>query len=590
MAVARICRRCANSPPNQAMKDINTFCEQALVDWNVPGMGLVIVQAGQVVWAKGYGYRDHGAKLPFTPDTLFPIASNTKLFTAIAAGLLVEQGLLEWDRPIREAVPSIRFSSDALNNTVSLRDMLAHRTGINRHDSMWFRSDFSRKEMFERLRFMVPSDPLRQNFVYNNVMYAAVGHTIELLTGQSWDAFIQEKLLNPVGMSHTCFSMPKVYRNDDYAVPYTERRDSTELFKLPMYEHMIGAGPAGGLNSNLQDMSRWLITLMQDGRCNEKVDGKQVIPASVLKATLVPSMSLPNHMLNGRGFDEVLNGTYGMGRHTAVYRGHLMTYHGGSLGGFYSQVSYLPQKDIGVVSFVIGHHCAVLSDLLGYHVYERLLGLGPTTWSARFLDILGKFKVAQTAARTKANQDHVSGTQPSHPLVDYVGTFEHPLYPRLKIAMANDGGLSLAFRASVLFLLHVHYDRFDTPDDEVYGKWSVNFGTDPQGEIGGLTMVLDEAEVVFKRCTEPVESTFAAAAVGAYATPSGFKCHVLQKEAGQLFLQVPGELDRPLQPYRPLEFRSPAASNIVYCFDMEAGVVTGLRVKHPGGESSLVRL
>lgn len=572
------------------MNSIDAFCNQALVDWNVPGMGLAIVQAGQVVWSKGYGHRDHGEKLPFTPDTLFPIASNTKLFTAIAAGLLVEQGLLDWDRPIREAVPSIRFSSDALNSTVSLRDMLAHRTGINRHDSMWFRSDFSRKDMFERLRFMVPSDPLRQNFVYNNVMYAAVGHIIEQLTGQSWEAFVQGNLLNPVGMPNTCFSMPEVYRSADYAVPYTERRDSTELFKLPMYEHMLGAGPAGGLNSNLHDMSRWLITLMQGGRFDNRGDGKQIIPASVLKATLVPSMSLPNHMLNGRGFDEVLNGTYGLGRHTAVYRGHLMTYHGGSLGGFYSQVSYLPQRDIGVVSFVIGHHCAVLSDFLGYHVYERLLDLEPTPWSARFLDILGKFKVAQTEARAKANQDHVAGTQPSHPLTDYVGSFEHPLYPTLEIAKAADGGLSLAFRASVLPLVHVHYDRFDTPDDEVYGKWSVNFGTDPQGEISVLTMTLDEAEVTFKRCPEPVDPTFATAAVGTYATPSGFRCYVVQKEAGQLFLQVPGELDRPLQPYRPQEFRSPAVSNMVYRFDMEAGVITGLTLKYPGGESSLVRL
>lgn len=214
---------------------------------------------------------------------------------------------------------------------------------------------------------------------------------------------------------------------------------------------------------------------------------------------------------------------------------------------------------------------------------SRLFSLGCDTE-------LGKFKVAQTAARAKANQDHVAGTQPSHPLADYVGSFEHPLYPRLGIAKATDAGLSLAFRASVLPLVHVHYDRFDTPDDEVYGKWSVNFGSDPQGEISTLTMTLDEAEVVFKRCPEPVDPTFASAAVGTYATPSGFRCYVVQKEAGQLFLQVPGELDRPLQAYRPQEFRSPAVSNMVYRFDMDAGVITGLTLKYPGGETSLVRL
>jgi CubicO group peptidase (beta-lactamase class C family) len=556
--------------------------QKTLLDWNVPGIGVGVVQNSELIFAKGYGFRDYGAKLAFTPDTLFPIASNTKLFTAVAAGLLVQEGLLSWDRSIRESVPSIRFFNDALNNTVTLRDMLAHRTGINRHDSMWFRSDFSRKDMFDRLRYMEPSDPLRQNFVYNNVMYAAVGHAIELLTGQTWEALVQQRLLDPMGMRSSVFSMPEMMSSGNFAIPYTERRDGTELFQLPQYEHMVGAGPAGGLNSNLLDMSRWLATLMGDGQ----LEGSQIIPPEVLKATLAPSMAIPNHMLEMRGYKELLNSTYGMGRHTAAYRGHLMTFHGGSLGGFYSQVSYLPKENLGVMVFVIGHHCAILSDLLTYNLYERLLGMDLTPWSERYLPIFQKAKQATAAGRAKAAHEHVPNTQPSHPLVGYCGSFEHPGYPPLKIGLQG-GNLSLAFRACVLPLAHVHYDRFDTPDDEVYGKWSVNFSIDPQGEISALTMALDEAEAVFKRCAEPIEASLAAKLVGTYATPSGYKCQVIQKNGAQLYFVEPGQLDRPLNPYRALEFRSPSAANIIYRFTMTEGVVTGMTYKTPTGEYPL---
>ena len=124
------------------------------------------------MFAKGYGYRDYGKKLPYTPGHRLPIASNTKLFTAIAAGMLVEEGKLTWDKPVRESVPAIRSHNDELNNTVTLRDMLSHRTGITRHDTIWYKSDFTRKELFDRLKYLEPQEPMRQTFLYNNLMFA----------------------------------------------------------------------------------------------------------------------------------------------------------------------------------------------------------------------------------------------------------------------------------------------------------------------------------------------------------------------------------------------------------------------------------
>src|SRR5207248_11403722 len=144
------------------LQGFDAYMEQTLKDWNTPGVGVGIVVGNKLVFVKGYGYRDYEKKLPFTARTLQPIASNTKLFTAVAAGLLVEEGKLTWDKPVRKSVPAIQFYDDVLNNNITLRDLLAHRTGITRHDMIWYKGDFTRKELFERLKYMEPKSEERR--------------------------------------------------------------------------------------------------------------------------------------------------------------------------------------------------------------------------------------------------------------------------------------------------------------------------------------------------------------------------------------------------------------------------------------------
>jgi hypothetical protein len=161
---------------SKKLEGFDAYMDQLLKDWNTPGIGVGIVINDKLVFAKGYGYRDYSRKLPFTPTTLCPIASNSKLFTAVAAGMLVEQGKLTWDKPVRDAVPTIQFYNDQLNNNVTLRDMLSHRTGVTRHDLIWFKSPFTRQELFEKLKYLEPQQPMRETFLYNNLMFSAVGY------------------------------------------------------------------------------------------------------------------------------------------------------------------------------------------------------------------------------------------------------------------------------------------------------------------------------------------------------------------------------------------------------------------------------
>lgn len=563
----------------QKLAGFDEYMAKTLKDWNAPGVGVGIVVGDKLVFAKGYGYRDYGKKLPFTPQTMCPIASNTKLFTAVAAGMLVQEGKLTWDKPVRESVPAIHFYNDQLNDNVTLHDMLSHRIGITRHDTIWYKSDFSRKELFERVVYLEPQQPMRTTFLYNNLMFAAVGYLIELQSGKTWEQFVQERIFGPLKMASTSYSIADMLKQPEFGVGYTERRDSFELYKIPYYEDQAGVGPCGAIVSNIEDISHWLIALMNDG----KYHGNQVLPAEVLKATLQPSIALPNTALETRGWSELLNAAYGMGRQTVSYRGHLLTYHGGDLPGFHTQISFMPQDHIGVIVFVIGNHSQPLYNIVSYNVYERLLGMDQTPWSERQLKIRLQNKKAATEARKKADEDRVPNTKPSHPLAEYAGLYESPAYGDINVTL-KDNELQFDFHKIRLPLTHFHYDRFDTPDDEENGKWSVNFRTNPQGDIDQAVMSLDEAEAVFIRKPEVLNAKLISQFAGEYQTPSGGKMNVTVAPDGGVALVSPGQPAIPLKQVKGTSFRTPYFSDSILEFVVNNGQVVSLKQKSPDGE------
>jgi CubicO group peptidase (beta-lactamase class C family) len=566
------------------LEGFDSYMAQILKDWNTPGVGVGIVVNDKLVFAKGYGYRDYEKKLPFTPTTLQQIASNSKLFTAVAAGMLVEEGQLTWDKPIREAVPTIQFYNDQLNNNVTLRDMLSHRTGVTRHDLIWFKSPYTRKELFERLKYLEPQEPMRQTFLYNNLMFSAVGEIIELKSGQRWEQFVREKICAPLDMKTTTYSIGGMNKNADHGVPFKEKRDSFELYKIPYYEDTEGVAPAGAIISNIDELSHWLIALMNDGKYN----GKQVLPGKVLKDTLQPAIGLPNTLGEALGFWELLNPAYGMGRQTVSYRGHLLTFHGGDLPGFHSQISFMPNDKIGVIVLVISDHSAPLYNIVGYNIYERLLGMDQTPWSERQLKMRLANKKAGTEARAKAGADRVPNTKPSHAFADYAAEYESPAYGIVKISQKSDA-LQFDFHDFHFPLSHFHYDRFDTPDDEQYGKFSVNFRTNPQGDVDNAVISLDQAEVVFTRKAESLDPKLLEKLAGTYLTPSKVKFQVTYTPGAGLALAFPGGPPQKLVPVKGTQFRTPQFADVIYEFVLENGQVKALKERDPSGEFTFTR-
>jgi hypothetical protein len=243
----------------------------------------------------------------------------------------------------------------------------------------------------------------------------------------------------------------------------------------------------------------------------------------------------------------------------------------------------MPRERIGVIVLVIGDHSAPLYNIVGYNVYERLLGMDQTPWSDRMLDMRLKGKAASKQARAKAGEDRVPNTKPSHALADYAGEYAHPAYGVMKVAY-SDNELHFDFHKIKMPLMHFHYDRFDTPDDERDGKWSVNFRTNPQGDVDQAVMSLDEAEAVFVRKPETLDAKVLADIAGSYETPTGIKVQVVYRENGGLAIAPPGAPPRALIQTKGMKFRVAQFSDVVFEFVTENGKVTALKQRSPSGE------
>ena len=561
----------------KSLKGFDAYMAQVLADWNEPGAGVAIIYKGELVFVKGYGYRDYGKKLPVTKHTLFQIASNTKLFTTMAAGMLVEEGALKWDEPIKESVPELEFYNDFLNNNVTLRDMLGHKTGISRHDMIWFQSDFTRKELFERIKYLEPSIPLRQDFIYNNLMYTAVGYSIELITGKTWEQFVTDNILKPLDMNNTMFSIAEMQKSDDHGVPYDEKRDTNLLYKIPLKEDGAGVGPAGSIITSLDDLSHWVIAMMNDG----KYMNKQVLPQSAIKESLKPGIAFRNYALETKGYNESLNSTYGMARSIEVYKGHVLTNHGGAMPGFHSQVVMMPYDDIGIITYSIGNQGARLGNtIIAYHLIDRLLGLEKTDWNGRNLANHLQSKALNQKGRSQVGFDHIEGTTPTHAIEHYLGSYSNAAYGHFTVTSKNDS-LFFNFRNTTLPLTHYHYNRFDTPDDEIFGKWSLNFNINPQGEISTAVISIDEGQMTFSK---QVDASLSSPKVleqytGTYKF-AGSEFELVLKDQKLTKL---GTIDEILIPYKKHVFKVEKFDDLQIEFIVKNNIVTGLNYKNTSG-------
>jgi CubicO group peptidase (beta-lactamase class C family) len=472
--------------PADPLAGIDTLLQRVLKDRKGAGFAVAVVHKDKIIYAKGFGFRDYEKKLPVTPGTLFAIGSCTKAFTSSLLGLLNKENKLEYDKPAKTYLPELDFFNNEMNSLVTVRDMMCHRTGLPRHDLSWyFFSTDSRDSLLQRIKYQEPTAPVRQLFQYNNFMFLTQGMIAEKITGQSWETNIRERLFTPLEMKTSNLSIREMEKSSDVSLGYTVRKDSL-IRKMPYY-NINAMGPAGSINSSVNEMANWVITWINGG----KFKGKEILPAAYIKEAMTSQMVMAPGLPDKEIPDAHL-ANYGFGWMISSYRGHYRVEHGGNIDGFSASTSFFPTDSIGII-VLVNQNASAIPGIVRNSIADKLLKLQPIDWNGRINDALKKAKEAEKT--TKGNKKE--GTKPSHENTDYTGLFNNPGYGTFEIINRNDSLIMLT-PTDEIWLRHYHYDVFealnidktDGIDTSSSDNLMIQFQMNTAGEINSILLPL----------------------------------------------------------------------------------------------------
>lgn len=574
----------AQSDPVSKLQGLDDLAAQAMQEWKVPGLALGVVKDGKLIYAKGYGFRDVAHKLPVDTDTLFPTGSISKSFTSLAFAMLNDEGKVDWDKPVRNYLPEFELNDPVASERATPRDLFSHRTGMPRHDMVWYSSDFSRADMVSRLRYLKPNKDFRSAYQYNNLTIMTMGYLEGKLTGLGWEGTIREKIFTPLGMTHSDLSVEDIEKTDNHALPYELKK---EVVTQVPFHNIDAIGPAGSINSSIADMSHYLTFQLGDG----KYEGKQLVSESNLRMMHSPQTSMSD-LPAAFSFPELGHFSYALTWVATAYRGHNLVWHNGGIDGFYALLSLLPDDHIGVV-ILTNMSGQPSPEIIAYNAYDRLLGLDQIPWLTRFKDVEAKRKKQEEESKKTKVSDKKTGTHPSHDLKDYVGNYENPGYGMIKIEQKGDAFELTLNKLGPYSLAHYHYDVFQIPEDAdtpAAGEL-FQFHMDKKGDIHSIAAALEPSlpeDIVFTRAAEKISLDVLRTLTGEYALRGITATAALAGDS--LRLTVPGQPQYDLVPTRGLMFdiKGRAGFSVEFKKD-ETGKVTEAVFHQPNGVFTATR-
>jgi CubicO group peptidase (beta-lactamase class C family) len=456
--------------PSFIRDSLDAYIQKGLQDWNLPGLSVVIVKDGKVVLMKGYGVRDIQSKKPVDENTLFMIASNTKLFTGSSLALLETEGKISLDDPITKYFPSYRLYDSCTTRLVSIRDLLSHRIGTKTYegDFTFWNTALSREEIMKRMRYLKPPYHFRQEFGYCNSCFLTAGQIIPIVTGDSWEQFVKKTFILPLGMDHTLVLSTGIADQSDVASPYTSSYTDT-IVRVP-YDNWNNLAPAAAIVSNVNDLSHWLFMQLDSGR----YQGKQVIPWQALQKTRMAntwansraSTKYPTHLVG-----------YGLGLYMADYAGREIFWHTGGAGGMVSNVCFVPEEQLGIAILTNNDNQEFYEDLR-HQILDAYLGVPFVNRSQQDLPNFLKESAADSTERHSWKIRVARSSPPELPLSAYTGDYSNPLNGKIHIR-AEKNHLFLQFDTKPDLNAELEYmgqgEWLFTYNNVLYGVFSVKF-------------------------------------------------------------------------------------------------------------------
>jgi CubicO group peptidase (beta-lactamase class C family) len=326
-------------------KKLDKLIEKTLSTFDVPGISVGIIKDGKIVYEKGHGVRSLKNNKEMNKNTLVGVASNSKGFTCFAMAMLVDEGKLEWDDKVRKYIPEFKMPDSYVTEEFTIRDLLTHRSGLGlgAGDLMFFPegSNFTIDDVLANLSRLTPKSTYRTDFKYNNNMFIVAGEVIHRVSGKTWEEFIEERILQPVGMNDSKASYNRVANKSNIIDAHT--RTEGEVIQIP-HDWSDLANPAGGIMSNVPDMLIWANFLMNDAVTK---DGKRLLSKEQMHELWQLQTPLPVRKDND--YNTHFYG-YSLGWFVSdVKGGYKQVTHTGGLLGTVTQFTMIPELDLGIV-------------------------------------------------------------------------------------------------------------------------------------------------------------------------------------------------------------------------------------------------
>jgi CubicO group peptidase (beta-lactamase class C family) len=475
-----------NAPP----ADLDAYVARVMKTFEVPGLSVAIVKDGKVVTTKGYGLRKLGESSPVDENTLFGIGSNTKAFTTAALATLVDEGKISWDDPVYERLPGFQMYDPYVSHEMTIRDLLTHRSGMGLGEGdllFWPHTTYTRAEIIYKLRFMKPASSFRSRFAYDNLLYMTAGQIIPAVTGKSWEDYVREKILRPLGMNTTNLSNADFKPGDNYAWPHSKVEGKLQPIE---FVNLDNAGPAGSINSSAAEMARWVLLQLNHGKTpgrEDRIFSERQSREMWSAQTILPIGTRPSPLAARRP----KFAAYGLGWGLSDYHGRKMVAHTGGVAGFVSRVMLVPEENLGVVILTNAEQVGAFDSIL-YHVLDSYFGLPPTDWIAahKAADEQEEKEAAEVLKKQEAGR--AADSKPSLPLEKYAGIYTDPWYGPVTIRMENGKLLFTLDHTpkAIADLQHWQYDIFKAHwRDRTIEDAFLTFTLRPDGSIDHFTMV-----------------------------------------------------------------------------------------------------
>lgn len=467
------------TPPDEAkleqiIQQIDKYAAKGLNDWEVPGMAVGIVSGDKLIYSKGFGVKKLGSDDKVTPDTLFQIGSTSKAFAVTLVGMLVDEGKLSWNDKVIQYIPDFLMYDPWVTREFMITDLMAQRSGLSDHAGDTFGIlGYDRNFMKRLLIYLKPESSFRSEFMYQNIPYMLLAELIEKRSGKKWEEMLKERIFMPLGMNSSSADMQSFIGAKD--VSYLHTKAAGKIMALPMdwpyFNWPYKYGPAGGINSNINDMSKWLLFNINNG----KVNGKELVTLDSMDYIHTPKTCVKSKLDAPKQY-------YCQGWIYKENNPYPIIWHNGGTS-HKTMIAYSPKANIGII--VLSNYSTNFPETLASKLFDMYYGKPDRDWSSVFLALQKKEEEKAKEMIPKKPAKPIPGMA----LNKYTGEYANEACGKIKVT--TDGkNLIIIFgpEGNKTKLMLQHWDRdtfiaksnlYGVEEDSGFAKFTV----DPEGKV-----------------------------------------------------------------------------------------------------------